>query len=262
MLDPQAQPITIGISLKMYFSHARTLAWTTEIAELARSHEAIRRGLASLFVAPTFPALAGVASRLSGTVVGLAAQDIAVADDGPYTGEVSGKELREIGCSIAEIGHSERRALFGEDDDIVATKTLAAIRNELTPLVCVGERARCNAEEAVEETVTQLSRALVHAREAGRMAPLLVAYEPEWAIGADEPAPIAHITAVVDGLQEYLSGDGILARSRVLYGGSARPGLLRACDGRVKGLFLGRFAHDPVAVRAILDEVSELVSLR
>lgn len=251
--------ITVGVSLKTYFSHARTLSWAAEVADIARRHPAVRSGAASLFVAPTFPALVPVRELLTGTGVQLAAQDLSWADAGAFTGEVSGAELREIGVDLVEIGHAERRSLFHEDDTTIAGKVHAAFRNHLRPLVCVGEPDRASdPTEAVAAVTAQLDRAVSTAVADGLAGPLTVAYEPVWAIGAPAPAPDDHIVAVLAGIEQHLATRPELHGSTVLYGGSAGPGLLTRGQGRIGGLFLGRFAHDPVAVRAILDEVAAL----
>uniref|UniRef100_A0A942SYC6 Triosephosphate isomerase n=1 Tax=Neobacillus citreus TaxID=2833578 RepID=A0A942SYC6_9BACI len=246
----------IGVSLKMYFSHARTLAWARDVADIAERHPAVRSGAATLFVAPTFPALVPVRDVLAGSGVLLAAQDLAWADEGAFTGEVSGAELREVGVDLIEIGHAERRALFHETDDVVARKVHAAYRNGLRPLLCVGEPRRASRAESVDEVTGQLDRALAVATAAGTVGPLVVAYEPVWAIGAPAPAPDEHIVSVLEGVEQYLASRPGLAGSTAIYGGSAGPGLLSRGRGRIGGLFLGRFAHDPAAVATILDEVA------
>ncbi|SDQ16758.1 Triosephosphate isomerase, partial [Curtobacterium sp. UNCCL20] len=127
--------ITVGVSLKMYFSHARTLSWAADVADIARRHPAVQSGAAELFVVPTFPALVPVRQVIDerGAPVLLGAQDLAWADEGAFTGEVSGRELREIGVDLVEIGHAERRSLFHETDDEIAGKVHAAFRNHLRP---------------------------------------------------------------------------------------------------------------------------------
>ncbi|WP_235491458.1 triose-phosphate isomerase family protein [Frigoribacterium sp. Leaf186] len=255
---PPSARFTIGVSLKMYFSHAKTLAWSTEVAEIARRHPALRQGVVELFVVPTFPSLVPVQEALAGTPVRLGAQDLATDDAGAFTGEVSGAELAEIGCTLAEIGHAERRALFHEDDAVVAAKTAAALRHGITPLLCVGEADETSPALAALEVTQQLDLALAAADEAGLAGALLVAYEPLWAIGAPVPASAGHITAVVAAVEEHLAGLPDRAGSRVIYGGSAGPGLLTGLGGQVRGLFLGRFAHDPSAVERILDEALAL----
>jgi triosephosphate isomerase len=87
-----------------------------------------------------------------------------------------------------------------------------------------------------------------------------VAYEPIWAIGAAEPAAPQHVTAVCRALRKHLSADQLFPQAQVIYGGSAGPGLLPEIGAEVDGMFLGRFAHDPNAVRCILDEVAVIIS--
>jgi triosephosphate isomerase len=156
--------------------------------------------------------------------------------------------LCELGCDYVEIGHAERRRIFGEDDTVIAAKTAAAFRNGLTPLLCVGEQRRSLVEAAAAECVAQLDSAVSTAA-----GPVVVAYEPMWAIGAAEPASPLYIAAVCSALRSHMSG-----RGKVIYGGSAKPGLLTHLGDGVDGLFLGRFAHDPAAVSRILDEVVDL----
>ena len=251
-------PTVIGVSLKMYFSHARTLEWAAAVADIARTHPAVRSGAVELFVIPTFPALVPVREAIGDAPVTLGAQDLAWADSGAFTGEVSGAELREIGVDLVEIAHAERRDLFHETDDEIAGKVHAAFRNHLRPLICVGETTRASSPEAVADVTAQLDRFLVTATADGLAGPIIAAYEPVWAIGAPAPAPDEHIVAVLDGIEQHLATRPELAGSVAVYGGSAGPGLLTRGQGRIGGLFLGRFAHDPEAIRTILDEVTAL----
>jgi triosephosphate isomerase len=240
---------TIGISLKMYFGRRRTAEWCRAIADIARTHPAVTDDYARLVVLPSNPYLLEANILFAATRVRIGAQDLFWEDGGAFTGEVGGAQLRELGCDYVEIGHAERRRIFGEDDAIIAAKSAAAFRNGLTPLLCVGEEHRVSVEAATATCVAQVRSALSTA-----VGPVVVAYEPVWAIGAAEPAPTEHIAAVCKGLRAHLSS----TRSQVIYGGSAKPGLLTQLGSDVDGLFLGRFAHDPAAVAAILDEVVEL----
>ncbi|MDP4334039.1 triose-phosphate isomerase family protein [Curtobacterium sp. A7_M15] len=253
-----AAPLTIGVSLKMYFSHARTLEWTAAVAEIARTHPAVRSGVVELVVIPTFPALAPARDVIGDAPVTLGAQDLAWADSGAFTGEVSGAELREIGVDLVEIAHAERRSLFHETDEEIAGKVHAAFRNHLRPLICVGEVHRASSADAVADVTAQLDRFLATATADGLAGPVVAAYEPVWAIGAPAPAPDEHIVEVLAGIEEHLASRPELAGSVAIYGGSAGPGLLTRGAGRIGGLFLGRFAHDPEAIRTILDEAEAL----
>ncbi|NJP66653.1 triose-phosphate isomerase family protein [Streptomyces spiramenti] len=243
-------PVVIGVSLKMYFGHHRTLNWARRVAAVADSHPAVATGAARVFVLPSFPALVPVAGVLAGSGVEIGAQDVATADSGAYTGEVGAPYLSEIGCRYAEVGHAERRTLFAEDDTVVAAKTAAALRNGMTPVLCVGESETVPADTAARTVVAELDRVTE-----GLTGSLVVAYEPRWAIGAAASAPVDHITTVCRALTARLAREPRLAGSSVIYGGSAGPGLLTRLRPHVDGLFLGRFAHDPAALAAVLDEV-------
>lgn len=248
----------IGAGFKTYFSHADTLRWLRAVAATAGSHPAVRGGRVRLFAMPQFPSLPGALEVARPAGIEIGAQDVAVHDDGPWTGEVSGAVLAELGVGMAEVGHAERREHFGETDEVVAAKVLAALRNGLTPLLCVGETRRGGPADALAQVREQVFSALSDARAAGPAGPLVIAYEPVWAIGAPEPAPAEHVRAVCAGLRAQLADEPDLTGTQVIYGGSAGPGLLpRIADG-VDGMFLGRFAHDPAAIARILDEVLTL----
>jgi triosephosphate isomerase len=251
---------TIGSSLKMYFSHERTLEWVRAVAEICAEHPATTGGTVEFFVIPTFPSIPAVVELARPAGISVGAQDLHWEDTGAFTGEVSGAELAELGATMAEVGHAERRALFGETDEIVAGKTLAALRNGLAPVLCIGERDRGAPAEAVTSCIRQLESALEPARSSGTGGRVIVAYEPIWAIGAAEPAGPEHVTAVCRALRDHVRGDTLFPGAQVIYGGSAGPGLLPRIATDVDGMFLGRFAHDPSAVRRILDEVKELPS--
>ncbi|WP_077491089.1 triose-phosphate isomerase family protein [Sinomonas mesophila] len=249
----------IGVSTKMYFSHARTVQWCRGVAALAGGHAAVRGGHAGLFVVPGYLSVLAAREILDG-VADVGAQDLAAQDAGAYTGEVSGAQIAEAGCTLVEIGHAERRRLFGEDDAVVRAKTTAALHSGLTPLLCIGEARHGPPEAAARECIRQIDDALAAARASGASGRLIAAYEPHWAIGAPEPAPPSYITAVTQRVREHVRSLPDFPGSSVIYGGSAGPGLLTAVADGVDGLFLGRFAHDPAAVGAVLDEVSAVVA--
>lgn len=250
--------VTVGVSLKMYFGHQQAATWFDEVATRVRAHGSVQSGDVELFITPTFLQVLPAIAAFAGTPVRIGGQDVAAADTGAFTGEVSAAELAEVGASIAEIGHAERRRLFAETDGVVAAKTAAAVRAGLTPLLCIGEAERRDPSEAAGVAVAQLRAALADAP-AGAV---IVAYEPVWAIGAPEPAPHSHIRVVAAALRAAVEGDSARAGSAVIYGGAAGPGLLTALGDDVDGVFLGRFAHDPDALVAVLDEAAELALRR
>ncbi|MGI6878543.1 triose-phosphate isomerase family protein [Microbacterium sp. gxy059] len=248
----------IGSSLKMYFGRARTRDWVRSVAELCAEHPAVAQGIVEPFVIPTFPSIPETVAAAAGAGLRVGAQDMHWEPSGAFTGEVSGPELVEHGVSLVEIGHAERRALFGETDETVALKTAAALRAGLAPVLCIGEQRKQDPAAAAAECRSQLERSLRRAREEGVGGRLIVAYEPVWAIGAPEPAAESHIRGVTGALREHLADDALLSPAQVIYGGSAGPGLLPRIAPDVDGMFLGRFAHDPAAFGAILDEALEL----
>ncbi|GAA3768234.1 triose-phosphate isomerase [Plantactinospora mayteni] len=247
--------VTIGVSLKLYLDVATTLGWCEQVRELARSRPAVQRGHVRLWVAPSLPALPLVAERVRDSGLGVGAQDLFWADRGAYTGAVSGADLRDLGCRYVVIGHAERRRYFGEDENAVARKTAAALRNNLIPVLCVGEAEPGSVTQAARQCLRQLDAALGPESGPGE---IVVAYEPHWAIGASEPAGPAHIGAVCTALRDRIAADPKLAGSAVIYGGSAGPGLLTRLGNQVDGLFLGRFAHDPRRLGEVLDEAERM----
>jgi triosephosphate isomerase (TIM) len=250
-----AAALTFGVSLKMYFGAEDTLKWCRRVAEMGRRHEAVVNGTADIFVLPSMPLVAQVQDVFAGTRIAVGAQNLFWQDRGAFTGEVSGAMLRELGCRYVEVGHAERRRLFGESNEIVALKVAAALRNSLVPVICVGETERSDAAQASTSCIAELDDALKYATENGASGPIIVAYEPQWAIGAPAPAPPEHIRHVCLELRRLLaSHEPAMPGSRVIYGGSAGHGLLGRLAHSVDGLFLGRFAHDPSAFEAILDE--------
>jgi triosephosphate isomerase len=252
--DVSATPIILAISLKMYFSQQETIEWCRRISQISMIHPAASKNLVKLIVLPSSPSLGAVKSILQGAGVALGAQNLFHKDKGPYTGEVGGKMLSELGCSYVEIGHAERRQLFSETDEEVAEKLAAAVRNNLVPILCVGEQNHGTSKDSAQFCIDQIISAVqvMH----GAPTNLLVAYEPVWAIGAEKPASSQHIIEVSNLISLYLDSSEQLAGSRVIYGGSAGPGLLTELEGEVAGLFLGRFGHDPENIIKILDEVS------
>lgn len=241
------RPLYIGVSTKMYMGYQASLRWLSEV----RSFVDDRPGLAAedspvrVFVIPSFPVLEPAGRILAGSPVLLGAQNCAWGD-GPLTGEVSPGMLAELGVSLVEIGHAERRRLFAEDDAVVARKVRAAVGHSLTPLLCIGEPDKLDAGAAADFCVGQVLAATEG--DSALAARLVLAYEPVWAIGAQEPAPPQHVNAVLTRIRAAL-GPGC----PIIYGGSAGPGLLPQLPA-ADGLFLGRFAHDAANLARVLDE--------
>lgn len=247
--------VTLGVSLKLYLDIPRSVRWAQQVAGIARRQRAVRTGDLRLFVLPSLPALEATRAALEGSGVQVGAQDLFWEDRGAYTGAVSGADLRQAGCSFVEIGHAERRSVFGEDETVVRRKLAAAVRNQLVPIVCVGEASR--EDDAAAVCLAQLASAL-EGLERG-VDELIVAYEPVWAIGAADPAPDDVVTGVVTALRAALERDDRVAAASVIYGGSAGPGLLTRLGHGVDGLFLGRFAHDAERFEHVVAEAAAIL---
>ena len=172
---------------------------------------------------PSFTALEPVADAIDGRAVGYGAQDLCWEDAGAFTGAVSGAQIADIGCEYVLVGHSERRTIFGESDEIIARKMAAAYRNNLKPLLCVGETQKERDGGQTEAKITgQLRSALAGVTKA-QAALLTVAYEPLWAIGTGKTATAADAQAVCKLIRDELEdlfGEDVTRHIRVLYGGS------------------------------------------
>ena len=254
--------IVIGISLKMYFGYQETLDWCARVRAVAEASPAVSKGAVRLFVMPSFPLLLPVIEMFQGAPIDVGAQDLHFEDRGPFTGEVSASMLAEIGCRLVEVGHAERRRLFGDSERVVALKVGAALRNGVRPVICVGEEESISTSDACRESTRLLASALAGAGRDGAGGTVVVAYEPLWAIGADQPAPEAHIAEVCRALRELLVSTRPEADDRVIYGGSAGPGLLERLGDAVDGLFLGRYVHDAEALKVVLEEAGRVFDLR
>jgi triosephosphate isomerase len=233
----------------MYLGYRDSLRWLEEVRAELDARPALAAGRVVPLIIPSFPVLPAAAEILSGSAAVLGAQNCSPAP-GPWTGEISAAMLAELGVELVELGHAERRRHFGEDDGVVAAKVDQSRSAGLTALLCVGEERRGTPSEAAEYVVGQLEAAL-----SGRwdgMERTLVAYEPVWAIGADEPADAGYVTAVVRDTRRRLERHGA-GELPIIYGGSAKPGLLPRLNG-VSGLFLGRFAHEAANFGRVLDE--------
>ena len=171
------------------------------------------------------PYLAHVGSLLAGTPIALGAQDVSAHTHGAYTGEQSAAMLREFGVRYVIVGHSERRQYHGENDDIVAAKTAAALSAGITPIVCVGETLAQRAAGQTEAVVKRQLAAVIHVN-GHCISEIVVAYEPVWAIGTGQTATPQEAQAVHALLRTQLrhAANEQAAGIRILYGGSMNAG--------------------------------------
>ncbi len=256
----------------MYFTYAQTVKYAQNLqqhlsstsAQAAKSGGSTPFANTDVFLLPDHLSLATVANELShssaenGPRILYGAQNCHSEALGPYTGEVSPKVLAELGCTFVELGHAERRRLFAETDETTAAKAAAVAREGMTPLVCIGEVERGKGRDAIEIAVAQVEvqiNAVLNAVPAGKH--IVFAYEPVWAIGAAEPAEAGYVVGVVEGIRRVIEKEDRGKKVRILYGGSAKLGLMKQIGGAVDGLFLGRFAHEPEMAAKIIMEVAE-----
>lgn len=233
------RPLIAG-NWKMYKTIAEALGFAQSFKPLvvAATH-------CDIVLAPPFTAIRALADRLEGSNVEVAAQDVA-AEPGPgaFTGEVSAAMLRDAGARYTIIGHSERRQYYGETDETVNRKVLAALGGNLLPIVCVGERlAERDAGRAETVVGAQLAGGLrnLTVTDASR---IIIAYEPVWAIGTGRtatPDTAQQMHAFIRSRIRETFGDSIAAGIRILYGGSVKPDNAAALMGEadIDGALVG-----------------------
>lgn len=266
----QRRPL-VGVSFKMYFDVNKTAKYVQDAIEQVGQTVSTLATPTDIFVIPDFVTLMSVKRQIDDakSTLLLGAQDTHSADEGAFTGEVSPKVLAQVGVQFVEIGHAERRRYFGETDEDVANKAAAIGKNRMVPLVCIGELSRPknidslttdDVDMVVEECWRQI-RPVLEAVDAS--AQVVFAYEPVWAIGKSEPASAEYVVKITKAIRrrynkEYVSSSkGRTDESlRILYGGSAGPGLFAKIREGVDGLFLGRFAHKPEAFVETIREIA------
>jgi triosephosphate isomerase len=181
---------------------------------------------ADVVICPPFTALEGVAAAIDGSLVKLGAQNMHFEGSGAFTGEISAPMLRALFATHVILGHSERRSLFGETDELVNKKVIAALKNQLKPILCVGESlAEREAGSTLKVVQTQVEGSL---EGVGRdqAAGVIIAYEPVWAIGTGKVATADQAQEVHSFIRELLTklfGEPAAQRMRILYGGSMKP---------------------------------------
>ena len=179
-----------------------------------------------LAIMPPFPMLGDLAEISHQSAVALGAQNMHWEPSGAFTGEVHGALLRDFGCEFVILGHSERRALFGETDEMVRAKVLSAIDLQLKPVVCVGETLTQRDEGRTLDVVRAQFLAALGGHDEAAMQEMVIAYEPVWAIGTGKVATPEQAEQVHADLREMLKTEynpKISDTIRILYGGSVKP---------------------------------------
>lgn len=245
------RPFVAG-NWKMHGSLEMTAELATGVAEGAGRWTQI-----DVAICPPYPYLTGALDAVNGRIA-VGAQDVSEqAEQGAYTGEVNGNMLRDIGCSHVIVGHSERRAYYGENNEIVARKTEAALAAGLTPLVCIGETLEQRESGKMEAVLSAQLDAVIEVIGVAALENAVLAYEPVWAIGTGKTASPQQAQEVHAFLRQRIAGhDAIIAAAlRILYGGSVKPdnaAELFSC-GDVDGGLIGGAALDANGFAAICD---------
>jgi len=235
-----------GSNLKMYKNVHDTVEYLTRLQELTAD---LDREKYEMFIIPSFTSLMSASEKIDQNLIRLGAQNMCWEEQGQFTGEISPLMLKELNLQIAELGHSERRHVFGEKDQTLNLKVKAALSHGFTALLCIGETEEQKEYGISDEVLrTQLKIGFFGISPAN-IGKIWVAYEPVWAIGVNgKPATAEYAQekhhVIRECLVEIFGEKG--AEIPVLYGGSVNPGnandLIVLPD--VDGLFVGRAAWD------------------
>jgi triosephosphate isomerase len=251
-VPPLRHPVIAG-NWKMFKTQAETRAF---FAEFLPPVAAVRH--CEVVVAPPFTALAAAVEATRGSAVLVAAQDLHWAKQGAYTGEISPGMLVEAGCRAVIVGHSERREYFGETDAIVAQKVRAALEAGLRPIVCVGETLGAREQGRTEEVLERQFQGAFASLTAAEFSPILIAYEPVWAIGTGRtatPQTAAEAHNFLRGLTGSRFGRAAADEVRILYGGSVNRGNICAlmAEETIDGALVGGASLNPVDFAVIVN---------
>jgi len=179
-----------------------------------------------ILICPPALYLSAVKSAIEGSGVGLGAQDCHFESSGAFTGEISAEMVRDLGCRSVILGHSERRHVFGEQNDSINKKTIAALGQGLQAILCVGELLEERESNSTEAVLDQQMKEGLAGIDAADLANLVIAYEPVWAIGTGLTASPEQADQAHAHLRNWLKtayNDDVAEKTRILYGGSVKP---------------------------------------
>ncbi len=245
------RPILVA-NWKMHKTCAEASAFAESFLPLVAHADAV-----DVVIAPPFTTLSALADALAASHVHLAAQNVNPEEAGAFTGEIAPGMLHDLGCTYTIVGHSERRALYGEDDAFVARKAAALLAHEIRPIVCVGESlSEREGGRTFDVVGSQLAGSLAELSP-DRAEELVIAYEPVWAIGTGKTATTEIAQEVHAFIREQLGvqfGAGAEA-IRIQYGGSVKPDNVDALMAQpdIDGALVGGAALDPEAFARIVN---------
>jgi triosephosphate isomerase len=246
------KPVLAG-NWKMYKTAAETAAFFGQFVPLVANSSH-----AEVVVCPPFVNLPAAVTAAQSTAIGIGAQDVFWLKEGAYTGEISAPMLKAVGCRWVIIGHSERRQYFGETDETVFKKTVAALETALAPIVCVGERLEEREAGNTESVLGAQFTGGIANLEAEQFARIVIAYEPVWAIGTGKTAT-PEIAADAHRFLRARIGDvfgqDAAAACRILYGGSVKPDNITNLMAQedIDGALVGGASLDPASFAAIVN---------
>lgn len=220
-----------------------TLSETKEF--ISEFNKLSHRGMdAEIVISPPFTALSTAAEALKDTGIKLAGQNLFWEDKGAYTGEMSAVMLKEAGCIYVIIGHSERRQFFGETDETVNKKVKTSLRNNLIPIICVGETLQEREEGATLKVIERQLREALSGIAKDEAVNIVIAYEPVWAIGTGKTATPGQANEAHQFIRERLSevySDSIATEIRIIYGGSVTPDNISSlmAENEINGALVG-----------------------
>jgi triosephosphate isomerase (TIM) len=247
-MNPNRKPLISG-NWKMNLNHFEAIQNVQKISWALKPED---YQSAEISLHPPFTDIRSVQTLLDADHIPmkLGAQNAHWEDSGAFTGEVSAAMLSKLNVSYVIVGHSERRAQFGETDEIVAAKVAVVLKNEMAPIVCVGETAQEREEGRTEEVVTTQVQAALGSVKANEAERLVVAYEPVWAIGTGTPATADDAQLMCSNVRQLVNerlGQDAAEKVRVQYGASVKgrnaKDFLAAAD--VDGLLVGGASLDP-----------------
>ena len=246
----------VAANWKMHKTHLEAIQAVQKLSYLLDKDDADR---VEVVVCPPFTALRTVQTLIDSDRLpyGLGAQDVHSEDEGAFTGEISPPMLVALRVGYVIVGHSERRAMFGETDESVNRKVRAVFGHGMTPILCVGETSRERDVGATDDRVTAQVRAGVAGVEGPDVGKLVVAYEPIWAIGTGRNAEPSDAGQVIGLIRQTIADlyDGEVAGSvRIQYGGSVKAGNIRdfMAHPEIDGALVGGASLDPEELALIV----------
>jgi triosephosphate isomerase (TIM) len=243
----------IAANWKMYKTPAQAQDFFKHFLPLVANHTRDE-----IVVCPSFPSISVVIAAVTGSPVAIGAQNMHFADEGAYTGETSPLMLKAIGATHVILGHSERRRYFAETDELINQKLRTALRHQLIPIVCVGEVLAEREADKTEEVCLRQTRGVLADISPTEAAPIVIAYEPVWAIGTGKtatPQIAAQAHAVIRSQVAKLLGKETADALRILYGGSVKPDNATAlmAEPEIDGALVGGASLDPQSFAKIVN---------